>query len=553
MVPDFSFANQKIVILGLARQGLALARFFFDAGATVTISDRASEAELTQEIAQLAGLPIEFVLGGHPLSLLDQCDVLCLSGGVPPQIEIVQEAIRRKIPLTNDVLLTMQLAQARGLGPLVAITGSSGKTTTTTLVGEMLQQMGHPAHVGGNIGLPLIDKLSEMHAGEFIVLELSSFQLELFDTTLAWKPLNGASGADDLGIRLDVAALLNITSNHLDRHADMADYTSAKLNLARQLGAHATLVVNADDPVTAQLLATDSTIEVTQPNKAAAPPAAWAIADLLAETRDQLAAKSVIAFSQTHARPNDAALHDGMLTLHGTNICAPAHLRLRGAHNISNALAAAAISHSANNKLHVTSKSARSQEQSEEQSIAAIAQVMKTFDGVPHRLEVVADSNNIQWINDSIATSPERTLAGLRSFDAGEQCLILLIGGQDKNLSWEMLAREVNRRVNHLIGFGEVGSAFVALVQEQARFARSAAPSTAIVNSLGQAVKLAGQLSHTAGTQPRQPNHDETSTQPTVVLLSPGGTSYDAYKDFEERGEHFRQLVGEQIGEQVEA
>lgn len=540
MFPDFSFANQKIVILGLARQGIALARFFCDAGATVTISDRATETDLADELAQLAGLPVDFVLGDHPLSLLDECDVLCLSGGVPPQIEIVQEAIRRGIPLTNDVLLTMQLAQARGLGPVVAITGSSGKTTTTTLVGKMLSAMGHPVHVGGNIGVPLIDRIGTIRVGEFIVLELSSFQLELFNATLAWNPLNGASGADGLGVRLDVAALLNITPNHLDRHADMVDYANAKLNLVRHLADQSSLIVNADDPVVSRLTETLHTDD--------APPSEWKLTQLLDGVRANLAPQNVIPFSRKRDCPTGAAFADNTLMLQGRAICERSALRLRGDHNVSNALASAAISRAAissaaHNKLTAANRAAteKNVEKELEQTVSAMAQVMQTFAGVAHRLEVVADERNVQWINDSIATSPERTLAGLRSFEAGEQRLILLIGGKDKNLSWERLASEVNQRADHLIGFGEAGAPFVQLVQEQAKFARIKAPSTAVVSSLEQAIKLAGQLAKSACREPKTP---------TVVLLSPGGTSYDAYKDFEARGEHFRQLVGKQVAGQ---
>ncbi len=134
----FDFAGKQVVILGLARQGLALARYFARNGADVVVSDAASAEQLQPEIEALKDLPVKLVLGGHPLSLLDEADLLCLSGGVPPQLEIVQTAIARGIRLSNDSLLTMQLCRLHGLGPIIAVTGSSGKTTTTMLVGEML-------------------------------------------------------------------------------------------------------------------------------------------------------------------------------------------------------------------------------------------------------------------------------------------------------------------------------------------------------------------------------------------------------------------------------
>ena len=237
-----ALTGKRIVILGLARQGLALARYLATAGAKVTISDAAPAEKLQSEREALFDLPVSFVLGGHPLALLDECDLLCLSGGVPAQTPVVQHAIAAGIPLSNDSLLTLQLAGQAGLGPVVAITGSSGKTTTTTLVGLMLQAAGYKVHVGGNIGQPLIDRLDAVQLGEPLVLELSSFQLELFDGALAFGSLDH--------LALDVAALLNITPNHLDRHASMLAYADAKFNLLRCLRGGAAAVLGGDDAVT---------------------------------------------------------------------------------------------------------------------------------------------------------------------------------------------------------------------------------------------------------------------------------------------------------------
>lgn len=500
------FKDKRIVILGLARQGLALARFFTAEGARVVVSDMANDEKLSNELAALAELSVATVLGGHPDSLLDECDLLCLSGGVPPQIPLVQTAMERGIPLSNDSLLTLQLARQRGLGPLIAITGSSGKTTTTTLVGEMLAEAGMTVHVGGNIGTPLIDRLDLFRPGEPIVLELSSFQLELFDETVARSALTGCGP--------DVAAILNITPNHLDRHPSMAAYADAKLNLLRHLPAEARVVLSADDPVTA-LLAGE--------RRTPAPPNAWQVEPLLQETRaavPNLAGHSVL-FSREHPLSAGAWLAGDTLLYNGEPICQRHELRLRGEHNISNMLAAAAISGAAGTH------------------VSAMGAVARRFAGVPHRLEVVAESGGVQWINDSIATSPERALAGLRSFPPGAQTLILLAGGKDKNLPWEALADETVRRVDFLIGFGDAGPMFVDLVQERARYHQTQAPNCAVVAGLTQAVELATHMS----SMPAPARSGERTG--TVVLLSPGGTSYDAYRDFEERGEHFRRLVAE--------
>ena len=515
---SFDFANQKIVILGLARQGLALARFFVQAGAQVVISDMASAEKLADEVTAAKALSVELVLGEHPLTLLDNCDLLCLSGGVPPQIEIVQTAIARKIPLSNDSLLTLQLARQRGLGPLIAITGSSGKTTTTTLVGLMLAASGKPVHVGGNIGTPLLDRMDTIQPGECIVLELSSFQLELFDPTIAWGSFEGVGP--------DVAAILNITPNHLDRHPGMAAYAAAKLNLLRYLPPGAHVVLNAEDTITESLLRAKE-----RPSKNGSVPTTWTLDSVVRTVQGTLfeAQATLVGFSQQEPMLQGAWLEGGnRLVYNGQAFCTRAEIQLRGDHNISNILAAAAISGSAG------------------ATCAAMGEVARTFAGVPHRLQVVAQSEGVTWINDSIATAPERTVAALRSFTPGEQTLILLVGGKDKNLPWETFADEALARVNFLIGFGHAGAMIINLVQEHARYTKRPAPNCAVVQRLDEAVELAARVAfaNLAPATAQAADVAVLAAQPqTVVLLSPGGTSYDAYRDFEARGEHFQRLI----------
>ena len=502
------FAGKRVVILGLARQGLALARFFAAAGAQVTVSDAATAESLAAETTKLEKLPVQLVFGGHPLTMLDDCDLLCLSGGVPAQIEIVQAAVRRGIPLSNDSLLTFQLARDRGLGPIVAITGSSGKTTTTTLVGRMLAAAGRQVHVGGNIGAPLIDRLDAVQPGDCIVLELSSFQLELFDPALAW--------GDFSRLGPQTAAILNITPNHLDRHPNMAAYAMAKLNLLSNMPAGATAVLGADDAVTGALLGYTDVAERTLRVKT------WKLDGVVDVTRACLADAGVnlLAFSRERQLTQGSWLEGDRLVYASQTICRREEVLLRGEHNISNLLVAAAISGSVG------------------ADVGAMGQVARTFAGVAHRLEIVAEHNGVAWINDSIATSPERAIAGLRSFGRDGGTLILLAGGKDKNLPWETFAEEVLERVDFLIGFGQAGPMIVEKVQEQARYLQRRAPNSAVTPRLDEAVGLAAQA----------------AAPGTVVLLSPGGTSYDAYRDFEERGEHFRRLVrqladGQAVGE----
>jgi UDP-N-acetylmuramoylalanine--D-glutamate ligase len=503
------FYGKRIVILGLARQGLALARFFVRQGAQVMISDAAPAQKVQSELTALGELPVELALGGHPLELLDRCDLLCLSGGVPPQLEFVQAAVTRRIPLSNDSLLTFQLARRLGLGPIIAITGSSGKTTTTTLVGRMLAESGRRVHVGGNIGTPLIDRLHTIEPGDCIVLELSSFQLELFDSTLSW--------GDFTHIGPDVAAILNITPNHLDRHPSMSAYAAAKFNLLRNLPANATVVLNADDLVTASV-AGDAV-----PGVAKVAPAAWvldaAIADAQAAIRDPQAA--IVCFSREQPLANGAWIDGDLLLYDGKVICRLDEVQLRGEHNLSNLLAAAAISGAVG------------------ADVRALGRVAQQFTGVPHRLEVVSEVDGVLWVNDSIATSPERVVAALRSFSRAAQTLILLAGGKDKNLPWTLFADEAIQRVTFLIGFGQAGAMIVNTVQERAAYTRKPAPNCAVVQRLDEAVELAARVAQRNGCRPIAP----LEPPHTVILLSPGGTSYDAYKDFEARGAHFAQLV----------
>ncbi len=487
------FRGRRAVILGAGRQGQALARFLARAGAQVTLSDRTPASRHGKAREALADLPIRWVMGGHPPELLKECDLLCLSGGVPLQSPLVQAAREQGIPLTNDSLLTLQLAPC----PVVAITGSSGKTTTTTLVGQMLAH-GRPrgrVHVGGNIGTPLLDRLEDVGPEDLLVLELSSFQLELWEPTLTAQDLQG------LGPQ--VAALLNVTPNHLDRHGTMADYTNAKLNLLRHLRHNSQVILNRDDPVTGRLAGVPDML----------PPPSWEVTHLLDRTRERLAAQGIRPLLFSRSRPLDrgAWLEGETLLVQGHPFARREQVRLRGDHNLANLLAAAAIAAAAG------------------ASLDGIRHVAQTFRGVPHRLEEVAHRDGVTWINDSIATAPERTVAALRSFPPGGQTLVLLVGGRDKKLPWADFADEALERVQFLIGFGEAGPMIVETVQERARERGRRAPECAVVRRLEDAVRLASRI---VG-----PN--------TVVLLSPGGTSFDAYRDFEERGEHFRRLVQE--------
>ncbi len=455
--------GRRILILGAARQGVALARWLSGRGAHVTLSDSRSEPELASTRADLASLPIQWSLGGHPLELLDECDLLCISGGVPLNLPIVKEAFRRGIPLSNDTQIFLEVAPCKTVG----ITGSAGKTTTSALVGAMAKtayadhssiSIQHSAFIGGNIGDPLINHVDKMKPDDLAILEVSSFQLE------------------QMTISPEIAAVLNVTPNHLDRHANLKAYTAAKARILEFQSADDTAVLGRDDA------------------------GAWGLRD---KVKGQLLTFSLRELDEGL---NGAYFQNGWLNLRAGNnserLLPSEKITLRGDHNLSNVLAAFTIGHAAG------------------LPVAAMVKAAEDFRAVPHRLELVRDLNGVRWYNDSIATAPERTMAALRAFD---EPIILLLGGRDKDLPWDGLAALIRQRVDHVLLFGEAAEKISdALGPERGR------PFSVIIcDDLKDAVIRASIIA--------EPGN--------IVLLAPGGTSYDAFKDFEERGEKFRQWV----------
>lgn len=453
-----NWTNTHVLILGAARQGIALARWLARRASHVTLSDSRPAEAFASAQASLADLNVSWALGGHPLELLEETDVLCLSGGVPLTLPIVREAVKRGIPLSNDSQIFMEVAPCKTIG----ITGSAGKTTTTTLVGEMAKLMyGKRAFVGGNIGDPLINYVDEMTAGDLAITELSSFQL------------------DQMTISPNIAAILNITPNHLDRHGTMEAYIQAKARILDFQSASDIAILGRDDA------------------------GAWNLRD---RTKGKLFTFSLRDLEEDL---NGAYLQDGLLSLRDGFAYVPLLLRekvqLRGDHNIANVLAAFAIGHAAGFKLD------------------AMLEAVEEFRGVPHRLELIRELNGVRWYNDSIATAPERSMAAVHAF---EEPIVLLLGGRDKNLPWGDLARLVCERVDHLVVFGEAGEMIQKIV---AGVGGERGVDIRRAKTLKEAVALAAEVAF-AGD---------------VVLLSPGGTSFDEFKDFAERGEAFRTWVRE--------
>jgi UDP-N-acetylmuramoylalanine--D-glutamate ligase len=451
-------AGKRAVILGLARQGTALVRFLTKVGADVTVSDLRDKTALADQMAELADLPVRYVLGEHPLGLLDDADLLYLSGGVPVDIPIVVKAQRRSIPVSNDAQLFMERCPA----PVIGITGSAGKTTTTALVAEMCRAAELRTWVGGNIGNPLITDLDQIKPDDWVVMELSSFQLEV------------------MTISPHVAAILNITPNHLDRHKTMESYIAAKRNILAYQKPEDFALLGYDD-ANARSLAIETAVQLL-----------W--------------------FSGGAEVEVGAFRTNGELTLRmGSSdhvICLASEVKLRGRHNLLNILAASVLARVAG------------------APVEAIQQVAKTFTGVEHRLEWVRELDGVHWYDDSIATAPERSLAALRSFD---EPIVLLAGGRDKALPWEKFADEAVQRVRQLVTFGEAGPMIAQMVKREAERKnwKVGLEGIAQAETLEEAVETASRVARSG----------------EVVLLSPGGTSFDAFRDFAERGDRFKELV----------
>jgi UDP-N-acetylmuramoylalanine--D-glutamate ligase len=456
------WSGQRVLIIGAARQGTALARYLAANGAQVVLNDHRTADQLQELQANLTDLPIEWALGGHPLSLLDGTDLVCPSGGVPLTIPLVAEAQKRGIPLSNDSQIFLEAAPCKVIG----ITGSAGKTTTTTLVGRMAAATtkinpDRRAWVGGNIGNPLISDVDQMKADDVAVMELSSFQLEI----MTRSP--------------QVAAVLNLTPNHLDRHITMEAYTTAKARILAFQGKTDVAVLNRDDAGACGLAETVQGKLLSFGFRKPAKGQAGSYLD-----GDQ------IAFW------DGESVHD---------LFSRAVIGLRGEHNASNVLAACAIAHAAM------------------LPVAAMRAGVEGFRGVAHRLEFVRSWGGADWYNDSIATAPERVIADIQAFD---EPLVLLLGGRDKDLPWDDLADLVRQRVDHVILFGEAADLIERALSSQSG---STPYSVAKCESLKQAVQAAAEV-----VEPGD-----------VVLLSPGGTSFDAFRDFAARGEQFRLWVNE--------
>ena len=441
---------KKALIIGAARSGLAAAAFLAQRGTEVVLTDT-NEKNRAKCEEELKDYDITYIWAEQPDIDEIKPDFLVMSPGVPLTIAPVKRARELNIPLTGEIELAYQNAKA----PIVAITGTNGKTTTTTLVGEIFKAAGKETGVGGNIGTSLLSESERISASGVLVAEISSFQLETADK---FKP--------------KAAAILNLTPDHLDRHGDMAGYLAAKAKIFAAQDENDYLILNYDD-------------EYLRP--------------LAAQARGQ-----VLFFSRKHILESGVYVHDDIVCAsfkdETIEICRAEEIMIKGAHNLENAMAAAALCLVMGIKVDI------------------IAKVLKTFPGVEHRLEPVRTLNGVLYVNDSKGTNPDSTAKALEAYD---RPLVLIAGGKGKGVSFLPLAELIKKRVKAVV---LVGMAKYELKEalDQAGFS-----NYVLVDTFEQTVPAAQKIAQ-AGD---------------IVLLSPACTSWDMFNSYEERGELFKKLV----------
>ena len=446
--------GRTVAVIGAGGSNTPLIRMLLRAGLKVTVCDKATRERLGDLAGELESLGATLQLGPDYLSQIHTFDVIFRTPGLSPNTPELRRAVEEGSSLTSEMELFFQLCPCR----IIGVTGSDGKTTTTTLISEFLKEAGYNVYLGGNIGKPLLPDVDGMTPEDMAVVELSSFQL----MTMEQSP--------------NVAVFTNLSPNHLDYHHTMEEYTAAKLNIFSHQGPDDMAIFNYDNDITRSLAR-------------------------------QAPGKSVL-FSRKQRLEEGVYLRDGAIWLTnemGSREVLPlADIHIPGVHNIENYMAAiAAVDGLVPDKC-----------------VRAVAQ---RFTGVEHRIELVRELDGVKYYNDSIGTSPTRTMACLDSFD---QKLILIAGGYDKGVPFTQLGAEIAKKVKVLVLTGDTAPAIRAAVEEAPEFADSGL-------RIIQTDDLAGAVAAA---------HQEASAG-DVVVLSPACAAFDQFKNFMERGRVFKELV----------
>ena len=448
-----NYEQKKVLVVGMARSGVAAAQLLRACGADVTVNDSKSEKELGSQLLPLEGLQLNRQFGRPAMELLEGQDCLVISPGIPDTAPFVVKAKEMGIYVIGELELAAQLSQ----GVLTAVSGTNGKTTTVSLLGEMFSNSGKVTHVVGNIGYPFSLAALVSRSEDVIVCEVSSFQMETADT---FHP--------------HVALLTNITEDHLNRHGTMEVYTELKMRMFRNQTAADYAVFNADDP---------------------------GLAGLSKQVKSH-----VLKFSRKKEVKEGAFVRDGsvFLRLDGTErkVCRADEIYIPGPHNLENALGAVCVA----GAMKVP--------------VPVIRHTLKTFRGVEHRIERVRELDGITYINDSKGTNVDSSIKAVQTMT---DPTVIILGGYDKHTSFDPLSREIvdSSCIRRAVLIGETAP-LIRNSLERAGFKQ-----TEFAESLGQAVEAARAAADKGWN----------------VLLSPACASFDMFKDYEERGRVFKEIV----------
>ena len=446
---------KKVAIIGLGVSNLPLLDYMYEKNAKVTVFDEKEEKDIEKNILEkLKNYKFDYFLGKNCFENLKGFDIIFRSPSfLPTRKELVEEEKRGAI-ITSEIEMLMKLTPAT----IIGVTGSDGKTTTTSLIYSILKNAGYNTYLGGNIGIPLFTKLNEMKPNDIVVLELSSFQLMGMD------------------VSPHIGVITNITPNHLNIHKDYEEYINAKKNIFKYQNKDDYIILNYDNDITRNCA--------------------------------KEAKSKVIFFSGKEKLENGFIVdnkiikkcEDGIRT----HILDCKDVLLRGEHNFENMATAIA----ATSSLVDIDKS---------------IDTIKEFKAVEHRLEYVRTIDDVKWYNDSVSSSPTRTIAGLKSFD---EDIVLIAGGYDKNLDYTPIAKPILKKVKTLILLGQTsGKIFDAVKEEEEKENKNI--DIFMVNDLKEAVNLAKKQAKVG----------------EIVLFSPASASFDMFKNFADRGNKFKDLV----------
>ncbi len=441
--------GKKVLVVGLGKSGIAASLLLHRHGAIVTATDSNPVEALSDEAKSLQALGIKIEAGGHRTESFISSNLIVLSPGVPKEIKPVAMAKDRSIMIISEIELAFRFIDA----PVIAITGSNGKSTTTTLIGEILKAKGDKTFVGGNIGTPLCDYVLSDETADCVVAEISSFQLETIEE-----------------FRPKISILLNISPDHLDRYHNVSEYAETKLRIFENQGKGDYAIINGDEPWSNELL---SRLKCT-----------------------------AVMFSRKKKITNGVYTEGGWIVsdIEGSKcrVCEISQIGIKGVHNLENAMASVAAA----------LLSGCSQ--------AVIKSVLKKFAGLEHRLEFVRDLNGVRYINDSKGTNVGAVVKSLESFS---EPLLLIAGGRDKGSDFSPLRPLIKEKVKSLILIGEARDKIAEAVVGMT--------NTSFASSLEEAVNIA---------------HRE-AVKGDIVLLSPACASFDMFKNFEDRGRKFKEIV----------